>query len=138
MKFNREITNIMLFFLQVPRMWKLLKLTGDEILIRVISPAVMFLITFIITYIRGFYFSGYKSNQYVVYNSLIRLVLHPIIILMFGVFCCFILFLIHVLYTCSNVSWSIHSFKRDNKKHNLNFLSLTEFIRWVLWSTYFV
>lgn len=53
------------------------------------------------------------TYNFVVYNSvLLLLVMYPVFS---HVSCCFILFMLYVMYTCSIVSWFVHTWKRTIK-----------------------
>lgn len=89
-------------------------------LVKVTSPIVIkFLVVSLIRIQYRLFLLIFKQEnwlftcKFVVYNSvLLPLVMYPVFS---HVSCCFILFMLYVLYTCSIVSWSMHSWKKDNK-----------------------
>lgn len=96
-------------------MWKHWSLPfGETWLIKVTSPIVIKFIVMSLIRISPVFFLIFKQTLWLFANKLVvyDFVLFPV---SSHISCCFILFMLPVLYTCSTISWSMHTWKNDNK-----------------------
>ena len=64
------------------------------------------------------FLNGLFADEFVVYNSLLLLVMYSAFS---HVSCCFILFMLSLMFTCSTVSWSMQNLKKQSIKLSQNY-----------------